>query len=135
MRVWADLSALAACVLRTGMPALMRRKDWLFASLRDYIPAWLSGDLIAAMTLAAIAIPEQLATARLIGMPPMSGLFAFAAGTFAFAAFGANRFISVGADSTIAPIIVGALATLALPGDARFATMAAILALLVGVFL
>jgi SulP family sulfate permease len=117
------------------MPVMTRRRDWLFASLRDYSPAWLSGDLIAAMTLAAIAIPEQLATARLVGMPPMSGLFAFAAGTFAFAAFGANRFISVGADSTIAPIMAGALVVLAVPGAAPYATMAALLALLVGAIL
>jgi SulP family sulfate permease len=117
------------------MPVTTKRRDWLFVSLRDYSPAWLSGDLIAAMTLAAIAIPEQLATARLAGMPPMSGLFAFAAGTFAFAAFGANRFISVGADSTIAPIMAGALIALAVPGAVQYATMAATLALLVGVIL
>src|SRR5690348_13640072 len=117
------------------MPVTTKRRDWLFASLRDYSPAWLSGDLIAAMTLAFIAIPEQLATARLTGMPPMSGLFAFAAGTFAFAAFGANRFVSVGADSTIAPIMVGALVALAVPGAVQYATMAAMLALLVGVIL
>jgi sulfate permease, SulP family len=117
------------------MPAMTPRKDWLFASLRDYSPAWLSGDLIAAMTLAAIAIPEQLATARLAGMPPMSGLFAFAAGTFAFAAFGGNRFASVGADSTIAPIIAGALVALAVPGAVQYASMAATLALFVGIIL
>jgi len=117
------------------MPAMTRRRDWLFASLRDYSPAWLSGDLIAAMTLAAIAIPEQLATARLAGMPPMAGLFAFAAGTFAFAALGANRFISVGADSTIAPIMTGALVALAVPGAVQYASMAATLALLVGIAL
>jgi sulfate permease, SulP family len=117
------------------MPVMRKGGDWLFASLRDYSPAWLSGDLIAAMTLAAIAIPEQLATARLTGMPPMSGLFAFAAGTFAFAAFGANRFVSVGADSTIAPIMAGALVALAVPGAVQYATMAALLALLVGAIL
>jgi high affinity sulfate transporter 1 len=117
------------------MPVMTKQRDWLFASLRDYSPAWLSGDLIAAMTLAAIAIPEQLATARLTGMPPMSGLFAFAAGTFAFAAFGVNRFVSVGADSTIAPIMAGALIALAVPGAVQYATMAAMLALLVGIIL
>src|SRR5215469_1991848 len=109
---------------RMGMPVMRKRGDWLFASLRDYSPAWLSGDLIAAMTLAAIAIPEQLATARLAGMPPMAGLFAFAAGSFAFAAFGANRFISVGADSTIAPIMASALIVLAVPGAVQYANMA-----------
>jgi SulP family sulfate permease len=111
------------------------RRDWLFASLHDYSPGWLSGDLIAAMTLAAIAIPEQLATARLAGVAPMAGLFAFAAGTFGFAAFGANRFISVGADSTIAPIMAGALVALAVPGSVQYAGMAATLALLVGLVL
>jgi MFS superfamily sulfate permease-like transporter len=111
------------------------RRNWLFASLRDYSPAWLSGDLIAAITLAAIAIPEQLATARLAGMPPMAGLFAFVAGTLAFAAFGANRFVSVGADSTIAPIMAGALIALAVPGSVQYAGMAATLALLVGLVL
>ena len=107
------------------------RSAWLFPSLRDFSPAWLPGDAIAAMTLAAIAIPEQLATARLVGMPPMTGLFAFAAGSLAFAAFGANRFMSVGGDSTIAPIMAGALAVLATAGTAHYSGMAAVLALLI----
>ena len=105
---------------------------WLFVSLRGYRPSWLTSDAIAALTLAAIAIPEQLATARLVGMPPMAGLLAFAAGTFAFAAFGANRFMSVGADSTIAPIMASALAATAAVGTAQYAGMAAALAILVG---
>jgi MFS superfamily sulfate permease-like transporter len=65
----------------------------------------------------------------------MAGLFAFAAGTFGFAAFGANRFMSVGADSTIAPIMAGALVALAVPGSVQYAGMAATLALLVGLVL
>src|SRR5215831_12238849 len=80
-----------------GFPMADRAKCsvWLFASVRDYSPSWLPGDAIAAVTLAAIAIPEQLATARLAGMPPKAGLIAFAAGSIAFAAFGANRFMSI----------------------------------------
>jgi sulfate permease, SulP family len=109
--------------------------DWLFASLRGYRPFWLPGDGMAAVTLAAIAIPEQLATARLAGMPPQAGLFAFAAGSIAFAALGANRFISVGADSTIAPIMAGGLAALAAAGSGPYVSLAAVLALLVGVAL
>ena len=108
---------------------------WLFASLRGFNASWLPGDAVAAMTLAAIAIPEQLATARLVGMPPMSGLFAFAAGSLAFAAFGANRFMSVGADSTIAPIMAATLAGVAATGTAHYAGMVAVLALLIGVVL
>jgi sulfate permease, SulP family len=107
----------------------------LFASLRGYRASWLAGDAIAALTLAAIAIPEQLATARLVGMPPLAGLLAFAAGTLAFAAAGANRFVSVGADSTIAPIMASALVAFALPGTAAYGSAAGMMALLVGVLL
>jgi sulfate permease, SulP family len=110
-------------------------EDWLFGSLRGYRSSWLSGDGIAAVTLAAIAIPEQLATARLAGMPPKAGLFAFAAGSIAFAAFGANRFISVGADTTIAPIMAGGLAALAATGSGSYVSLVSVLALLVGVAL
>jgi sulfate permease, SulP family len=71
---------------------------WIFTSLRGYRMGWLPGDLVAGLMLAAIAVPGQLATARLAGMPPQTGLYAFAAGSVAFAAFGANRFMSVAAD-------------------------------------
>src|SRR5260221_5499669 len=108
---------------------------WLFASLRGYRIGWLPGDLVAGLMLAAIAIPGQLATARLAGMPPETGLYAFAAGTLALAAFGANRFASVAADSTIAPIFAGGLAALAAAGTADYADLAAWLALMVGVIL
>ena len=108
---------------------------WLFASLRGYRMGWLPSDLVAGLMLAAIAIPGQLATARLAGMPPETGLYAFAAGSLAFAAFGANRFMSVQADSTIAPIFAGALAAMAVAGPMPYAQLATLLALMVGVVL
>jgi sulfate permease, SulP family len=107
----------------------------LFVSLRGYALSWLSGDLLAATTLAAIAIPEQLATARLAGMPPITGLLSFAAGSLAFAAFGTNRYVSVGADSTIAPIMAGGLAVMASVGSGQYMAMVSLLALLVGLVL
>jgi sulfate permease, SulP family len=108
---------------------------WFFASLRGYRIGWLSRDIVAGVMLAAIAIPGQLATARLAGMPPETGLYAFAAGSLAFAAFGANRFMSVAADSTIAPIFAGGLASLAVVGTPHYAELVALLALMVGTIL
>jgi len=108
---------------------------WLFGSLRGYRTEWLPRDLVAGLMLSAIAIPGQLATARLAGMPPQTGLYAFAAGSLAFAAFGANRFMSVAADSTIAPIFAGGLAAIAVAGSANYAEMATLLALMVGIVL
>ena len=108
---------------------------WLFAAMRGATLATLPADLIAGLTLAAIAIPEQLATARLAGLAPETGLLAFAAGTIGFAIFGANRFISVGADSTIAPIMAGTLALFATAGTPAYAGLAVLLALMVGAIL
>jgi len=107
----------------------------LFASFRGYRTAWLSGDLIAGIMLAAIAIPEQLATAKLAGFPVEAGLYAFVAGTLAFAVLGANRFLSAGADSTVAPIFAASLGALAAFGGDAFHGLAAILALAVGAIL
>src|SRR5580704_17940503 len=76
-------------------------RPWpLFASLSGYAVRNLNQDLAVGLTLAAIAIPEQMATARLGGFPPEIGFFAFIAGSIGFAIFGASRFLSVGAGSS-----------------------------------
>ncbi|HEY2481601.1 MAG TPA: SulP family inorganic anion transporter [Caulobacteraceae bacterium] len=113
-------------------PALRPRLPTLFAGLRGYQSAFLAPDLLAGLTLAAIAIPEQMATARLGGLPPQAGFFAFIAAGVGFLVFGSNRQLSAGADSTIAPIFAGALAYLAAAGSPHYAALAAGLALLVG---
>src|SRR5580658_2088599 len=111
-------------------------KAWpVFRSLANYRLPYLRGDLFAGLTLAAIVIPEQMATARLGGFAPQIGFFAFVAGSLAFAAFGSNRFLSSGADSTITPIFAGGLAALAASGSPDYLTLAAALALMVGLFL
>ena len=108
-------------------------KPWpLLRPLRGVGLGALPLDLAAGLTLAAIAIPEQMATARLAGFAPQIGLFAFVAATLAFVVFGANRVLSAGADSTIAPIFAGSLAALAVAGTPAYAGYAATLALMVG---
>src|SRR6202161_4207377 len=94
----------------------------VFRSLSVYRFSFLSRDLFAGLTLAAIVIPEQMATARLGGFAPQIGFFAFVAGSIAFAVFGGNRFLSSGADSTITPIFAGGVAPAAGPGPAGCAT-------------
>jgi len=112
------------------------KKSWpLFRSLASWRAADLPGDLIAGLTLAAIAIPEQMATARLGGFEPQIGFFAFIAGSVGFAMLGGNRFLSCGADSTITPIFAGGLAALAATGSADYQALAIALALIVGAML
>jgi sulfate permease, SulP family len=107
----------------------------VFRSLSAYRMQFLTHDLFAGLTLAAIAIPEQMATARLGGFAPQIGFFAFLAGSLAFAMFGSNRFLSCGADSTITPIFAGGLAMLAASGTPEYQALAAALALMVGFLL
>jgi sulfate permease, SulP family len=107
----------------------------VFRSLASFRPSDLPGDLIAGLTLAAIAIPEQMATSRLGGFSPQVGFFAFIAGSLGFAMLGGNRFLSCGADSTITPIFAGGLALMAASGSPDYQVLAAALALMVGVVL
>jgi high affinity sulfate transporter 1 len=101
--------------------------------MRGYQRAWLSADLGAGVMLLAIAVPEQLATARLAGMPPITGFFAFVAGTVMFALLGSNALISVGADSTIAPLFAVGIAHLAPSGSPGYTALVGLLAVMVGV--
>jgi MFS superfamily sulfate permease-like transporter len=107
----------------------------VFRALSGETPGALGRDLAAGLTLAAIAVPEQMATARLGGFAPEIGLFAFVAASLGFAALGSNRRLSAGADSTITPIFAGSLALMAATGSAQYATLAAGLALMVGLLL
>jgi SulP family sulfate permease len=104
-----------------------------FSSLRGYRRSWVPVDVLAALTLLVIAVPEQLATSRLAGMPPITGFYAFVAGSVMFALLGSNRQMSVGADSTIAPLFAVGVAHLAAAGSSRYVDLVGILAVAVGV--
>jgi MFS superfamily sulfate permease-like transporter len=93
------------------------------------------GQLLAGITLLAIAIPEQLATSQLAGVPAFTAMIAFITATLVFVAFGSNPIVSVGADSTIAPLFAVALLRLALPGTTQYLELAAATALVTGLIL
>jgi sulfate permease, SulP family len=101
-------------------------------TLRGYQGSWLGPDVVAGLTLVAIAIPEQMATARLANMAAVTGLYAFVAGSLLFALLGRGRQMSVGADSTIAPIIAAGVTAVTAMGTARYTHLVSFLALMVG---
>lgn len=108
------------------------RPPAVLTSLRGYQRAWVSADAVAGLTLLAIALPEQLATSRLAGMPPVTGFYAFIAGTVLFALLGSNPQMSVGADSTIAPLFAAGVVGLAALGSPHYVELVSILAVMVG---
>lgn len=108
------------------------RASEFFGSAARYAARDLRPDLVTGLALAAVALPSQMATAQLAGFPPATGLIAFAAASIGFAAIGANHFLAACADSTIAPIFAGGLATLAASGSHEYFALCASFALIVG---
>jgi len=92
-------------------------------------------DLIAGISLAALAIPEVMGYATIAGMPVVSGLYTILIPLAIFAIFGSSRHLVVGADSATAAILASALVTMALPGSSQYVALAAMVALIAAVFL
>ena len=113
-------------------PVASKKSPLLFSSLQGYKVANATPDVLAGLTLLVIAVPEQLATSRLAGMPPITGFYAFIAGTVLFALLGSSPQMSVGADSTIAPLFAVGIGHLAAAGSSDYVDLVGMLAVMVG---
>ncbi|WP_405875941.1 MULTISPECIES: SulP family inorganic anion transporter [unclassified Streptomyces] len=101
-------------------------------ALTGYRRSWLRGDLLAGVTVAAYLVPQVMAYAGVAGLPPVTGLWAILPALGLYALFGSSRLLSVGPESTTALMTATVVAPLA-GGDAgRYATLAAVLAITVG---
>ncbi len=100
---------------------------------RGYRRAWLRGDLIAGVTVAAYLIPQVMAYATVAGLNPVTGLWAALPALVAYAIFGSSRSLSMGPEATTALMTAIAIRPLAAGDPARYAALCASLALLVGV--
>jgi len=107
--------------LRPGLAAL-RQRDW---------PA-VRGDLVAGVTVAAYLVPQVLAYAEVAGLPPVTGLWAAVAAVVGYLLVGSSRQLSMGPESTTAIMTAISIAPLAGGDPVRYATLSAVLALLVG---
>lgn len=92
---------------------------WPPPALRGTAGKTLTGDIRAGLTLAAIALPGAMAAAQLAGVSPALGLLGFVIGAVVFALVGAHRTLSVGPDSTIAPMLAAGVAGAAAGGTSR----------------
>ena len=92
-------------------------------------------DIIAGITLAALAIPEVMGYTKIAGMPVVTGLYTILIPTALFAIFGSSRHLVVGADSATAAIMAAGLVGLAATASPEYVAYAGILALLAAIFL
>jgi SulP family sulfate permease len=100
--------------------------------LPGYDRSWLRWDLIAALTVWAIFVPEGMAYATLAGVPPEAGLYAAPLAAIGYAIFGTSRHMTVGPSSTVAIMSALVVAPVAAGDPKTFIVMAAVLAILVG---
>ena len=108
-----------------GWRALFPPAQWL----PGYRAAWLRGDAVAGVTLAAYAIPVSLAYASLAGLPPQHGVYCYLVAGLAYALFGTSRQLAIGPTSAISLLVGTTVAGMAAGDPARWAAIAALAAL------
>jgi MFS superfamily sulfate permease-like transporter len=98
-------------------------------------PANLRYDLIAGVTIAAIAIPESLGYAKIAGLPIQTGLYCALLPAILFALVGSSRQLVVGADSATAALVAAGAGAVATAGSAQYASAVGVLGILTAAFL
>jgi high affinity sulfate transporter 1 len=118
----ADLAPLA----RKLLPIF----DWLPAYRRE----WLLPDFLAGVALWAVMVPEGMAYAGIVGVPPIMGLYTIVPALLAYALLGTSRQLVVGPDTATGLISALTVGAVAMQGTAEFNTLTSTLAVLIGIF-
>ena len=105
------------------------------AALAGYQRGWLAPDLIAGVTVWAVLVPQGLGYASLAGLPTVVGLYAALGAMLLYWLWGSSRELNVGPESTVAIMVATVLAPMAAKGSEEYASLAAMLAILVGLVL
>ncbi|MCF3934522.1 sulfate permease [Acuticoccus sp. M5D2P5] len=102
---------------------------------RRYDRETLTSDMVAAVIVTIMLIPQSLAYALLAGLPPEMGLYASITPLLAYAVFGTSRTLAVGPVAVVSLMTAAAIGNLGLTDPAAIAQAAIMLALLSGLFL
>ncbi|WP_371061369.1 SulP family inorganic anion transporter [Rhodosalinus sp. 5P4] len=117
----------ARAALARHLPIL----DWS----RHYDRETLTSDLVAAVIVTIMLIPQSLAYALLAGLPPEMGLYASILPLVAYAIFGTSRALAVGPVAVVSLMTAAAIGNLGLQDPAEYAAAAITLAFLSGAIL
>src|SRR5215217_1887138 len=109
----------------------LNRKRWRFPLprwLAEYRTGWLTGDVVAGVTLAAYAIPVSLAYAGLAGLPPQVGVYGYMLGGIGYALLGSSRQLAIGPTSAISLMLAATVGAMAEGDPLRYAQIASLTA-------
>jgi high affinity sulfate transporter 1 len=93
----------------------------------------LGRELLAGVTLLAIAIPLNIGYAQIAGLPATAGLYALVVPTIVYALVVSSRQLVASPDAAAAALVASSLGGLAAAGSADYATMALAQAIICGV--
>src|SRR3990167_2485499 len=102
---------------------------------RAYNSVVLTNDLVAALIVTIMLIPQSLAYALLAGLPPVVGLYASILPLVLYAVFGTSRILAVGPVAVVSLMTASAAGAVAAQGSAEYLEAAITLAALSGVML
>jgi high affinity sulfate transporter 1 len=91
-------------------------------------------DLLAGLTVAALAVPSAMAYAEVAGAPPVHGLYALLLPTVAYVLLGSSRHLVIGPEGSVSMLVAAAILPVALAGSSDAGELAAMLGLLVAGF-
>jgi SulP family sulfate permease len=102
---------------------------------RAYNRGTLTNDLVAAVIVTIMLIPQSLAYALLAGLPPEMGLYASMLPVVLYAVFGTSRALAVGPVAVVSLLTVATVSKIAVPGTSEYIVAAITLAFLSGLIL
>jgi len=114
-----------------------QKKTWLtlFQGILPIDGTKVWADIIAGITLAALAIPEVMGYTKISGTPVITGLYTILIPMTLYALLGSSRHLVVGADSATAAILASGITGMAKPGSGEWLALAGVLALMAAGFL
>ena len=120
------IAARPASVAQRLFPILR----WLPAYRRE----WLLPDALAGLAVWAVMVPESMAYAGIVGVPPIMGLYTILPPLIAYALLGTSRLLVVGPDTATGLISALTVGAIAIQGTAEFNTLTSTIATLIGAF-
>ncbi len=109
---------------------LLRPVEVISSCRRSELPV----NLLAGLTIAAVAIPQAIAYASIAELPPQYGLYTAVVGAIAGALWGSSRFLSTGPVNATSLLTLPVLLAVAQPGTSTYLVAASTVAILAGIF-
>ena len=119
-------AARPASIAERLLPAL----SWL----PSYRGDWLLPDVLAGLAVWAVMVPEGMAYAGIVGVPPIMGLYTIVLPLIAYALLGTSRLLVVGPDTATGLISALTVGAIAVQGTPDFNALTSTLAILIGAF-